>query len=136
MIVEPYLSFEGRCEEAIEFYKKAIGAQVLMLMRFKDAPPSAGCGTENAEKVMHSALKIGETTVYASDGRCNAPAKFSGIALSLGMKDDASAAKAFKALAEGGQVTMPLAPTFFASSFGMVMDKFGVAWMVIRQKSM
>jgi PhnB protein len=134
MIVEPYLSFEGRAEEAIEFYKKAIGAQVIMLMRFKDAPPSAGCGTENAEKVMHSALKIGETTVYASDGRCQSPAKFSGIALSLNVSDDVAAAKAFNALAEGGQITMPMAATFFASSFGMVMDKFGVAWMAIAEK--
>ena len=136
MIVEPYLSFEGRCEEAIEFYKKAIGAQVIMLMRFKDAPPNAGCSPESAEKVMHSTLKIGDSMVYASDGRCQSPAKFSGIALSLGMKDDASAAKAFSALAEGGQITMPLAPTFFATSFGLVVDKFGVAWMVIKQKNM
>jgi PhnB protein len=138
MQVQPYLSFEGRCEEAIEFYQKALGAEVISLMRFKDMPKQEsqeGCpggptpGTEN--KVMHSALKIGQSTIFASDGRCQGPAKFHGIALSLDVKDVPTAEKVFKALGEGGQVTMPLAPTFFAKAFGMVMDKFGVGWMII-----
>lgn len=140
MQVQPYLSFEGRCEEAIEFYKKALNAEVLMLMRFKDAPEQpqqgGGCGPtpQVADKVMHSSLQIGDSIVHMTDGRCQAPAKFSGISLSLSLKDDAQAAKAFTALGEGGQITMPLGKTFFASSFGMITDKFGVTWMVIAGK--
>lgn len=136
MQVQPYLFFDGRCEEAIEFYRKALGAQVGMMMRFKDAPPDAcpegafPAGSEN--KVMHAALQIGETTVMASDGRNTGKPSFQGFALSLDAKDDADAKRLFDALSEGGQVQMPLGKTFFASSFGMVTDKFGVTWMVIK----
>jgi PhnB protein len=135
MQVQPYLFFDGRCEEAIEFYRKAIGAEVSMLMRFKDAPPNAcqggqiPAGTEN--KVMHAALKIGEATVMASDGRNTGNPNFQGFALSLDATSDAEAKRLFDALSEGGQVQMPLGKTFYASSFGMVADKFGVGWMVI-----
>src|SRR5687768_16915922 len=139
MQVQPYLSFEGRCDEAIEFYKKALGAEVMMLMRFKDAPPqpqTGGCqpSPDSADKVMHSTLQIGESIVHMSDGQCKGQAKFEGIALSLAVKDDAQAAKAFTALSAGGKVCMPLGKTFFASSFGMVNDRFGVLWMLIAQK--
>jgi len=133
-IIQPYLSFEGRCDEAIEFYKSAFGAEVLMLMRFKDnpEPPPPGCqtpGTEN--KVMHAALRIGATTLFASDGRCRGKTSFQGINLSLTVSTVAEAGKYFAALAEGGEVQMPLAKTFFSPSFGMVADKFGVGWMVM-----
>lgn len=135
MQVQPYLFFDGRCEEAIEFYKKAVGAQVGMMMRFKDAPPDAcpegafPAGTEN--KVMHAALQVGGTTVMASDGRNTGKPNFQGFALSLDAKDEAEAKRLFDALADGGQVQMPLDKTFFAKAFGMVADKFGVGWMVI-----
>jgi PhnB protein len=139
MQVHPYLSFDGRCEEAIEFYKRAIKAEVVMLMRFKEAPKSSepgACppdsfppGTEN--KVMHATLRIGDSTVMASDGRCLGKTKFEGIALSLTAASDAEAERLFAALSEGGQVQMPMAKTFFSSRFGMVADRFGVSWMVI-----
>lgn len=135
MQVQPYLFFDGRCEEAIEFYRQAIGAEVGMLMRFKDAPPDAcpegamPAGVEN--KVMHAALKIGGTTVMASDGRNTGNPNFQGFALSLDAANDAEAKRLFDALSDGGEVRMPLDKTFFASSFGMVADKFGVGWMVI-----
>lgn len=137
MQTQPYLFFDGRCDEAIEFYRKALGAEVGMLMRFKDAPPSARegmaitPGTEN--KVMHSTVKIGDTTIMASDGRCGGAPSFQGFALSLDAKDDADAKRLFDALSDGGQVQMPLGKTFFASSFGMVADKFGVSWMVMAE---
>lgn len=137
MTLNPYLSFEGRCDEAIEFYKGALGAEVLRLMRFKDMPkascPEGGIkqGTEN--KVMHAALRIGDATFFATDGRCNGEAKFNGVSLSLSPANDAQAAKVFNALAAGGKISMPLGKTFFASSFGMVTDKFGVPWMVVVQ---
>ncbi len=136
MNVKPYLSFEGRCEEAITFYKAAVGAEVTMLMRFKDMPGpcpegSITPGTEN--KVMHAALRIGDSEIFASDGRCKGSGKFEGISLSIAAANDAQAAKVFNALAEGGTVFMPLAKTFFASSFGMVNDRFGVSWMVISE---
>jgi PhnB protein len=133
MQIQPYLFFEGRAEEAAEFYKAKLGAEVTMLMRNKDAPekPPPGMlppGSEN--KVMHMALRIGDTTVLASDGGCKGKPNFQGISLSLTVKDSAEAAKVFAALAAGGQVQMPLGKTFFSPSFGMVADKFGVGWMV------
>jgi PhnB protein len=133
MQIQPYLFFEGRAEEAAEFYKEKLGAEVTMLMRNKDAPekPPPGMlppGSEN--KVMHMALRIGDTTVLASDGGCKGKPNFQGISLSLTVKDAAEAAKVFAALAAGGQVQMPLGKTFFSPSFGMVADKFGVGWMV------
>jgi PhnB protein len=137
MQVQPYLRFEGRCEEAIEFYKKAVGAQVQMLMRYKDAPqpPPPGsmpAGSEN--KVMHSSIKIGDSVVNLSDGHCGGKATFGGFSLTLQCKDEAEADKRFNALAEGGQVRMPLGKTFFSPKFGMLADKFGLGWMVLVQQ--
>jgi PhnB protein len=131
--VQPYLFFDGRCEEAIEFYRRALGAEVQMLLRFKDSPepPHPGCqppGTEN--KVMHAQFSVGETLILASDGRCTGQPQFQGFALSLTVPNEAEADRAFSALAEGGQVQMPLAKTFFSPRFGMVADRFGVMWMV------
>src|SRR6185437_13976700 len=122
MQIQPYLFFDGRCEEAIEFYRRALGAEVTMLMRFKEAPPqpagAGGCapapGTEN--KVMHAAIRIGETTVLVSDGRCGGQPNFQGFALSLQPANDAEAARLFAALSDGGEVQMPLGKTFFAAS--------------------
>ena len=133
MSILPYLSFDGRCEEAIEFYKKALGAEVQMLMRFKDNPDSASCGNMppgTAEKVMHATLSVGGATFFASDGRCQGPAKFEGISLSCTVADETQAARAFNGLADGGTITMPLAKTFFSPAFGMLKDRFGVTWMI------
>lgn len=139
MRIEPYLFLDGRCEEAIGFYRQALGAEVLMLMRFSDAPaddgpPPEGCTPPPAgtgDKVMHAALRIGETTLMLSDGMCGGNPEFRGVSLSLTVADDAEAARAFASLADGGQVQVPLAPSFFASSFGMLADRFGVNWMVV-----
>jgi PhnB protein len=131
MQIQPYLSFEGRCDEAIEFYKKAIGAKVDMLMRFKDAPDQSMVSPGSAEKVMHAALRAGDATLLMSDGRCTGSANFHGIALALSAANDADAERMFNALAEGGKVNMPLAKTFFSPKFGMVADKFGVGWMIM-----
>ena len=130
MQVQPYLSFEGRCEEAINFYKTALGAEVVMLMRFKEAPDQSMMTPGTGEKIMHASLRIGDSTVMASDGRCMGKATFQGISLSLTLVNDAEAKRLFDALANGGNVQMPLAKTFFATSFGLVADRFGVAWMV------
>lgn len=134
MRVEPYLFFEGRCEEAIDFYRKALGVEVTMLMRFKDSPepPAPGmCPPGSQDKVMHANLRIGDTMVMVSDGRCQGKAGFQGFALSLAVPDDAAIERAFTALADGGQVQVPLAKTFFSSRFGMVADRFGVSRMII-----
>jgi PhnB protein len=136
MQVQPYVFFEGRTEEAIEFYKNAIGAQVEMLMRYKDSPepPKEGCTPPNsADKVMHASFRVGETVVMASDGMCSGKPDFKGFALSLSPKTDAEAQKLFSGLSDGGQVMQPLVKTFFSSNFGMVADKFGVMWMVVVQ---
>lgn len=132
-IVQPYLFFEGKCEEAVEFYKKALGAEVDMLLRYKDSPepPPPGCAPPDGNKVMHASFRVGETQIRASDGRCNGKPNFQGFALSLTVKTEADADKAFNSLANGGKIEMPLAKTFFSARFGMVVDKFGVFWMVL-----
>jgi PhnB protein len=138
MHIQPYLSFEGRCQEALDFYKEAVGAKVEAVMHFSDAPPEmkAQMSADSMNKVMHSAFQIGDTTVMASDGRCTGKAAFSGVSLTLNADSDAEAEKLFGALGKGGQVTMPMSETFFANRFGMCADKFGVAWMVINPKAM
>ena len=133
MRVEPYLFFNGRCEEAVEFYKKSLGAKVAMLMRFKDSPePHAPGmlppGSEN--KVMHVSFRVGDTTVMASDGFCKGQTEFQGLSLSLTVSNEAEADRVFAALADGGQVQMPLNKTFWSPRFGMVTDRFGLGWMV------
>jgi PhnB protein len=134
MQVQPYLFFDGRCEEAIEFYRRTLGAEVKMLMRWKDCPepPNKDMvppGSEN--KVMHANFQIGDTTVMASDGRCQGKPSFQGFSLSVAAPNEAEAKRLFNTLADGGQVQMPLAKTFFSPSFGMLADRFGVSWMVI-----
>ncbi len=134
MPVEPYLFFNGRCDEAIEFYRRALGATDVRIMRYKESPepPPPGMlppGSEN--KVMHSSFKVRDTTLMASDGRCGGQLDFKGFSLSVPARSDAEAEQMFAALADGGTVQMPLAKTFFASRFGMVADRFGVGWMVI-----
>lgn len=133
MQVQPYLFFNGRCEEAVEFYRKALGAEVEMMMRFKDSPdpPPPGMvppGSEN--NVMHTSFRIGDTTVMASDGCGSGPAGFEGFSLSISAPDAAAADRLFNALADGGQVQMPLGKTFWSPRFGMLTDRFGVGWMV------
>jgi PhnB protein len=133
MQVQPYLFFDGRCEEALEFYRNSLGAEVTALHRFKDSPePHApGMIPPGAEdKVMHAGFRVGGTTVLASDGRCTGHPSFEGFSLSLTVPNDAEAERLFAALARGGQVQMPPAKTFFSSRFGMVADRFGVSWMV------
>lgn len=130
MLVQPYLFFDGKCEEAIAFYREALGAEVAMLMRWKDMPDPAAAPPGDPEKIMHARLQIGGTTVLASDGSCQGRPSFAGFALCLTPANEAEAGRAFNALAQGGQVQMPLAKTFFSPSFGMVADRFGVSWMV------
>ncbi len=131
-LIQPYLFFEGRCEEAIEFYKRAAGAEVGMLMRFKECPePPPGMSPGSENKVMHAQVTIGQSVVLMSDGRCSGKPGFSGFSLTLNSPTEAEAEQLFNALAEGGTVGMPLAKTFFAKKFGMLEDKFGVGWMVI-----
>jgi PhnB protein len=133
MQVQVYLFFDGRCEEAIEFYKQTVGAEVMMLMRFKDSPEPPQPGTirpGSEDKVMHTSLRIGDTMVMASDGRCEGAPAFQGFSLSLTVADEAEADRVFAALAEGGQIQMPLTETFWSRRFGMLSDHFGVGWMV------
>jgi PhnB protein len=133
MVVQPYLFFEGCCEEALDFYRKTLGAEVLQKVRFSEGPKqdSPGCPDMPGDKIMHVTFKIGETTVMASDGRCSGKPTFTGFSLSAAVKDVATAEKLFAALGEGGQVQMPMMKTFFSPAFGMVADRFGVSWMVI-----
>lgn len=142
MLVQPYLFLDGRCEEAIEFYRSALGAQVDMLMRFKDNPePSNREDTQDSsacmsppdagDKIMHASFRIGDTTIMASDGRCTGTPDFRGFSLSISVPQSSDAEQVFSSLAQGGKVEMPLAETFFSQRFGMVTDRFGVSWMVL-----
>jgi PhnB protein len=128
MQVQPYLFFDGCCEKAIEFYCRALGAEVAMMMRCKESPEPVSPGTEN--NILHANLRIGETTVLASDGLCLGNPSFQGFALSLTVANEAEADRVFTALSDGGEVKMPLGKTFFSPRFGMVVDRFGVGWMV------
>jgi PhnB protein len=131
MQVEPYLNFDGRCEEALDFYKNAVGATIKMLMRFEESPDQSMITSGSENKVMHAAVQLGDSLVLMSDGRCTGKANFNRIALAISTKTEAEADKVFNGLANGGQVQMPLTKTFFSSKFGMLADKFGVGWMVL-----
>ena len=131
MLIQPYLFFGGRCEEALEFYRSAVGAQIEMMMRYKESPePNTGLPECFEDKVMHASVRIGGSTVMASDGRCEGQVNFEGFSLSITVPDESEAERVFAALADGGLVTMPLEQTFWAPKFGMLTDRFGVAWMV------
>lgn len=134
MHVLSYLMFNGRCEEALEFYKQAIGAEIKAMMRFSDNPEPGHCEAGQENKIMHADFSIGDTSLMASDGMCTGSTNFDGINLVIAVNDVEEANKTFNALADGGQVQMPLGETFFAESFGMVQDKFGVTWMIIAEK--
>ncbi|MGQ0502983.1 MAG: VOC family protein [Panacagrimonas sp.] len=132
MQVQAYLFFDGRCEEALNYYRTALGAEIGMLMRFKDSPEpcESGMPPGNENKVMHASFKLGETEIMASDGCSDGAITFQGFSLSLNLKDEAQAQKCFAALADGGEVRMALGKTFWSPCFGMLADRFGVAWMV------
>jgi PhnB protein len=132
-IIQPYLFFNGNCEEAVEFYRKALGAEVQMTMRFKDSPEPPPPGTvppgfEN--KIMHTSFHIGQTTIMASDGCSTEKPNFQGFSLALSVPNETEADRVFAALSDGGQVRMPLAKTFWSPRFGMLMDRFGIGWMI------
>jgi PhnB protein len=131
MSIQPYLFFEGRCDEALAYYQKALGAKVEMLMRYRDNPEPAANPHGAADKVMHASFRVGDAVVMASDGNCAGKPSFQGFGLTLSAQDEAEARRLFAALAEGGQVQMPLGKTFFSPAFGMATDRFGVLWMVI-----
>jgi PhnB protein len=134
MPVQPYLFFEGRCEEALEFYARALGAKIEMLMRYKDSPeppPPDKVPPDSETKIMHACMRIGDTSVMASDGFCMGKPSFQGFSLSITAQNETEAQKLFGALADGGKVHMPLTKTFYSPSFGMVVDRFGLSWMVI-----
>jgi len=128
--VQPYLNFAGRCEEALEFYRQALGARVQFLMRFKETPAPQDCPPVDGEKICHVSFQVGQTLLMASDGHCEGAPSFKGFSLSLNVTTVAEAEQFFAALADGGKVQMPLAKTFFSPSFGMVTDRFGVSWMI------
>ena len=130
MQIQPYLFFDGRCDEAIEFYRRVLGADVTMLMRFKESPDPGSVPAGGEDKVMHANLRIGESTVLTSDGHGLGQPSFQGFALSVTADDEAQVERIYAGLADGGQVQMPLAKTFFSPRFGMVADHFGVSWMV------
>lgn len=136
MQVQPYVFFDGRCDEALEFYKKALGAQVKMLMRFKDGPPQnpehcPGGKPVPGDKVMHAEMVIGETTILVSDGNSTGNPKFDGFSLAIGCKTVDEVERLWKGLSDGGKPIAPLMETFFSPKFGMIADKFGVTWMVL-----
>jgi len=135
-LIQPYLFFGGRCEEALEFYQDAIGAEVEMVMHYKDSPEAVAPDMipEGYEgKVMHASFRVGGSLVMASDG-CGESLAFGGFSLSLGVETEEEADRAFNALADGGKVIMPLGKTFWSPRFGMVTDRFGLCWMVSVEK--
>ncbi len=129
--VQPYLFFGGRCEEALEFYRKNIGAEIVTLRRFKESPePKPGFPECFNDKIMHATVRIGESEWMASDGQCEGNPNFDGFSLSITAPNEAEADRLFTALSQDGLVVMPLEKTFWTSKFGMVQDRFGVSWMI------
>lgn len=135
MQIQPYLFFEGRCEEALEFYRTALGAEILSVMRWKDSPEAVHAPPGGGDKVMHAELRVGESTILASDGMSSDGPSFKGFHLCIITKTPAEVDRYFAALSKGGQVTMPLAETFFSPRFGMLTDRFGMGWMLYADKS-
>ncbi|HRP35994.1 MAG TPA: VOC family protein [Gammaproteobacteria bacterium] len=136
MLIQPYLFFDGRCEEAVAFYQAALGARLEMLMRYRDSPdplPPGMVPPERIDQVMHASLRIGDAVLMASDDCSGNARHFGGFSLSLSVPDAATADRVFSALADGGQVVMPLGKTFWSPRFGMVTDRFGVGWMVSQE---
>lgn len=134
MQVQPYLVFGGRCEEALVFYQKALGAEILSLMRFRDSPMPPACGARPAnadDKIMNASFRLGESLLMASDGPCDGSTRFSGVSLSITVPETEQANRIFAALAEGGEVLVPMTETFFAQRFGIVADRFGLSWLVL-----
>ncbi len=133
MPIQPYLFFEGCCEAALGFYRETLGAEIEMMMRFSespDPPPPGMLPPGMEDKIMHAEFRIGDSVLMASDGQCNGKPGFQGFSLSLACADAAEGTRRFKALAEGGQVTMPLGPTFWSPCFGMLVDRYGIGWMI------
>jgi len=133
MPIQAYVNYNGRCDEAIAFYKQALGAEVEMVMRFRESPdpcPEGMLPADWNDKVMHSSMRIGDSVLMASDGMSSTPPKYDGITLSLQAKTTDEADRLFNALAQGGEVVMPIGPTFWSPKFGMVKDRFGVPWMI------
>ena len=128
--IQPYLNFGGRCEEAVEFYRKALGAELRMMMRFKEAPEKSDLPECFQDKVMHASLQIGDSVLMASDGRCEGAQNFEGFSISITVADVAEAERVFAALSDGGLVTLGLEETFWSPKFGILQDRCGVSWMV------
>lgn len=131
MQLDPYLYFNGRCDEAVQFYVRALGAKVTSMSRFKDSPDPRMCPPGMEQKVMHASLQIGQSSIMVSDGECKGNGGFAGFSLAIAAESEAEAERVFAGLSEGGKVQMPLAKTFFSPRFGMVADRFGVSWMVL-----
>ncbi|MBY4675374.1 VOC family protein [Marinobacterium arenosum] len=130
MKIEPYLCFNGQCEQAIEFYRQALDAEVPLMMRFKDSPEPHNCADVDPELIMHANVQIGGNTLMMSDGNGKGGPEFRGFSLTIAPADRAEAERLFNALADGGTIEMPLSETFWATCFGMVTDRFGVSWMI------
>ena len=133
MVVQPYLFYDGRCAEAVEFYRSALGAQVQMIMRFRESPDQSMVRPDMADKIMHASLKVGETVLMMSDGDCNGKQTFSGFSLAISTKDENEARRLFDAVSSGGQVQMPMQKTFWSPAYGMAVDRFGINWMVMAE---
>lgn len=134
MKIDPYLFFEGRCDEALSFYRDALGAEIIAVMRYKESPKQGHIPPGSEEKIMHAELRIGDTTIMASDGMCGGEPNFQGFATVLSLTGEADARRIFQALADGGEVTMPLSKTFYSPLFGMVKDRFGLQWMIMLEE--
>ena len=127
MYAHPYLFFSGTCTKAVQFYRDRLGADVRALVRFRDLP---GASPDAGDKVMHAELAIGQSTIFASDGRRDDGSNGTGYAISLQAANDREAERLFAALADQGTIEIPLMTTPFASRFGKAVDRFGTPWMV------
>lgn len=131
MKIDPYLNFDGNCEEAIRFYEKTLGGKIQMMMTYDQAPPGDNPTPKGWEKkIMHVSMTLGNVTLMASDAPPGHFSPMQGLFVSLAPDSKAQAEKIYNALADKGNVLMPFQQTFWAEGFGMVVDRFGTPWMV------
>ena len=130
MQLNPYLFFNGQCEEAFKFYADCLGGQIEAMMSHAGTPAEEHVPAEWRDKIMHARLSVGDQVLMASDAPPEHYQKPQGFSVSIGIKDPAEAERIFNALAENGTVQMPLQQTFWARSFGMCVDRFGIPWMI------
>jgi PhnB protein len=135
MQLSPHLNFNGNCETAFKFYEKCLGAKITFMMPYEGSPLANEVPAEWRGKILHASLQVGDALILGADAPPGRYEKPQGFSVTLSPKDPAEAERIFVGLSESGTVTMPMQGTFWAARFGMLVDQFGIPWMINCQKA-